>query len=168
MHVCSRIVKVDFHQSDIHHLIKRWDTLASIIPGQVFVFGGFVLRANSIGRLELIDSYAPGHQIRFGNLNYVANIRGDMVFDGFAAPAATLCPRQGDSLDPLLDPVQGSTPIPTSALDPGQVSPSAGRGESPAGLLPLVELPTEDSDAILDLALGNHPELPKSTLRGSD
>ena len=46
----------------------------TFLPGQVFVFGGFVLRANSIGRLEQVDSYAPGHQIRFGNLNYVADI----------------------------------------------------------------------------------------------
>ena len=44
------------------------------LPGQIFVFGGFVLRANSIGHLEQIDSYAPGHQISFGNLNYVADI----------------------------------------------------------------------------------------------
>ena len=29
--------------------------------GQIFVFGGFVLRANSLGHLEQIDSYAPGH-----------------------------------------------------------------------------------------------------------
>ena len=36
-----------------------------------------------------------------------------------------------------------------------------------AGLLPLVELPTENPDAILDLALGNHPELPRSALSGS-
>ena len=36
------------------------------LPRQVFVFGGFVLRANSIGHLEQVDSYAPGHQIRFG------------------------------------------------------------------------------------------------------
>ena len=28
---------------------------------QIFVFGGFVLRANSLGRLEQVDSYAPGH-----------------------------------------------------------------------------------------------------------
>ena len=30
------------------------------LPGQLFVFGGFALRANSIGHLEQIDSYAPG------------------------------------------------------------------------------------------------------------
>ena len=27
-------------------------------PGQIFVFGGFALRANSLGHLEHIDSYA--------------------------------------------------------------------------------------------------------------
>ena len=28
------------------------------LPGQIFVFGGFVLRANSLGHLEQVDSYA--------------------------------------------------------------------------------------------------------------
>ena len=46
----------------------------TFLPGQVFVFGGFALRANSLGHLEQIDSYAPGHQISFGNLDYVADI----------------------------------------------------------------------------------------------
>ena len=46
----------------------------TFLPGQIFVFGGFALRANSLGHLEQIDSYAPGHQIRFGNLKYVADI----------------------------------------------------------------------------------------------
>ena len=45
------------------------------LPGQIFVFGGFALQANSLGHLEQIESYAPGHQIRFGNLNYTALIR---------------------------------------------------------------------------------------------
>ena len=53
------------------------------LPRQIFVFGGFALRANSLGHLEQINSYAPGHQVRFGNLNYTANIRGDLIFDGF-------------------------------------------------------------------------------------
>ena len=52
------------------------------LPGQIFVFGGFTLRANSLGHLEQIDSYAPGHQVRFGSLNYTADIRGDLIFDG--------------------------------------------------------------------------------------
>lgn len=51
-------------------------------PGQIFVFSGFALRANSLGHLEHIDSYAPGHQVRFGNLNYTADIHGDLIFDG--------------------------------------------------------------------------------------
>ena len=33
----------------------------TFLPGQTFVFGGFVLQANSLGHLEQIDSYAPGH-----------------------------------------------------------------------------------------------------------
>ena len=39
--------------------------------------------AGSTGHLEQIDSYAPGHQIRFGSLNYIAYIRGDLIFEGF-------------------------------------------------------------------------------------
>ena len=46
----------------------------AFLPGQIFVFGGFALCANLIDHLEQIDSYAPGHQISFGNLNYVNNI----------------------------------------------------------------------------------------------
>ena len=30
----------------------------TFLPGQIFVFGGFALRAHSIGHLEQIDSYA--------------------------------------------------------------------------------------------------------------
>ena len=55
----------------------------TFLPGQIFMFGGFALRANSLGHLEQIDSYAPGHQVRFGNLNYTADIRGELIFDGF-------------------------------------------------------------------------------------
>ena len=39
------------------------------LPRQIFVFGGFVLQANSLGHLEQIDSYAPGRQVRFRSLN---------------------------------------------------------------------------------------------------
>ena len=53
------------------------------LPRQIFVFGGFVLRANSLGHLKKIESYAPGHQVRFGSLNYTVDIRGDLIFDGF-------------------------------------------------------------------------------------
>ena len=55
----------------------------TFLPGQIFVFGGFALRANSLGHLEQIESYATGRQVRFGSLNYTADIRGDLIFDGF-------------------------------------------------------------------------------------
>ena len=55
----------------------------TFLPGQIFVFGGFALRANSLGHLEQIESYAAGHLVRFGSLNCTANIHGDLIFDGF-------------------------------------------------------------------------------------
>ena len=54
----------------------------TFLPGQIFVFGGFALQDNSLGHLEQIKSYAPGHQVRFGSLNYLADIRGDLIFNG--------------------------------------------------------------------------------------
>ena len=32
----------------------------TFLLGHIFVFGGFALRANSLGHLEQIDSYTPG------------------------------------------------------------------------------------------------------------
>ena len=55
----------------------------TFLPGQIFVFGGFALWAHLLGHLEQIESYAPGHQVRFGSLNYTADVRGDLFFDGF-------------------------------------------------------------------------------------
>ena len=55
----------------------------TFLPGQIFVFGGFALRVDSFGHLEQIEGYAPGHQVRFESLNYTADIRGDLIFDGF-------------------------------------------------------------------------------------
>ena len=69
----------------------------TFLPGQIFVFGSFALRANSLGHLEQIESYAPGRQVRFGSLNYTANIRGDLIFDGFEPlPSALHCPDEYD------------------------------------------------------------------------
>ena len=55
----------------------------TFLLGQIFMFDGFALRANSLGHLEQIESYAPGHQVRFGSLNYTADIHEDLIFDGF-------------------------------------------------------------------------------------
>ena len=88
------------------------------LPGQIFVFGGFVLRANSLGHLERIESYAPGRQVRFGNLNYTTDIRGDLIFDGFEPMSGA--PHTHDEHDLALPPngVREITPMPTPALDP--------------------------------------------------
>src|SRR3954468_14326795 len=70
----------------------------TFLPRQIFVFGGFALQANSLGHLEQIESYAPGHQVRFGSLNYTADIRGDLIFDGFEPqPGVPHC-REGHDL----------------------------------------------------------------------
>ena len=64
----------------------------TFLPGQIFVFGGFALQANSLGHLEQVESYAPGHQVRFGSLDFTADIRGDLIFDGFEPrPGAPHC-----------------------------------------------------------------------------
>ena len=77
--------------SMVHSIIHNDAVSGEIFPqGQIFVFGGFTLQTNSIGHLEQIDSYTPGHQISFGNQNYVADIRGDLIFEGFAAPITAL------------------------------------------------------------------------------
>ena len=56
------------------------------------MFGGYALRAKSLGHLEQIESYAPGRQVRFGSLNFMADIRGDLIFDGFEPqPSASHC-----------------------------------------------------------------------------
>ena len=64
----------------------------TFLPGQIFVFGGFALRANSLGHLEQIKSYAPGCQVRFESLNFTADVRGDLIFDGLEPqPSAPHC-----------------------------------------------------------------------------
>ena len=90
----------------------------NFLPGQIFVFGGFALRANSLGHLEQIESYAPGHQVRFGSLNYTADIRGDLIFNGFEPqPSAPHC-HDGHDLallpDSALEAAPESAPTPNS------------------------------------------------------
>ena len=100
----------------------------TFLPGQIFIFGGFALHANSIGHLEQIDSYAPGHQISFGTLNYVADIRGDLIFEGFAATtaASTLDPEwTTGSEDGNLEPARLSAVMELATGDPVGTASSA-------------------------------------------
>ena len=91
------------------------------LPGQIFVFGVFALRSNSLGHLEQIDSYAPVHQVRFGSLNYSNNIRGDLIFDGFEPMLGA--PHNHDEHDLAMPPggVREITPVATPALNPEQI-----------------------------------------------
>ena len=104
----------------------------TFLPGQISVLGGFTLQANSLGHLEQIDSYAPGHQVRFGSLNYVTDIRGDLIFDGFETTAAAPCPYGEHDLN--LSPIhtQELAPITTPALDPEQIVTSEDGKLNPA------------------------------------
>ena len=95
----------------------------TFLPGQIFVFGGFALRANSLGRLEQIKSYAPGRQVRFGSLNYTADIRGDLIFDGFKPlPSA---PHYHDKHDLTLPPngALEAAPAPAPTLSSESTAP---------------------------------------------
>ena len=85
----------------------------TFLPGQIFVFGGFAPRADSLGHLEQIKSYAPGRQIRLGSLNYTADIRGDLISDGFKPlPSAPHC---HDGHDLALPPNNALEAAPASA-----------------------------------------------------
>src|SRR3954469_1907895 len=94
----------------------------AFLPGQIFVFGGFALRANSPGHLEQIESYAPGHQVRFGNLNYTADIRGDLIFDGFEPMSGAPHNHDEHDLALPLDSVQEIAPATTPAFNPKQIA----------------------------------------------
>ena len=85
----------------------------TFLPGQIFVFGGFALRVNSLGHLEQIERYAPGRQVRFGSLNYTADVRGDLIFEGFGPlPSAPHC---HDEHDLALPPNSALEAAPASA-----------------------------------------------------
>ena len=105
----------------------------TFLPGQIFIFGGFVLRANSLGHLEQIDSYAPGHQVRFGSLNYVEDIRGDLIFDGFETAATAPLHLDEHGLNLSLGRIQEIAPATTLALDPEQIKTSEGGRLNPRG-----------------------------------
>ena len=98
----------------------------TFLPGQIFMFGGFALRANSLGHLEQIDSYAPGQQVRLGNLNYTVDIRGDLIFDGFVPTPGASNSHDEHGLDPLSDNTRDITPAGAPDLNPRKIAPSEG------------------------------------------
>ena len=112
----------------------------NFLPGQIFVFGGFALRANSLGHLEQIESYAPGHQVRFGSLNFTADIRGDLIFDGFEPQPSVLHCHDGYDLalppDSTLEAAHKSAPThksePIAQIEDGWLDTASGTATSMA------------------------------------
>ena len=104
------------------------------------MFGGFAPRANSLGHLEQIESYAPGHQVRFGSLNYTADIRRDLIFDGFKPqPGAPHC-HDGNDLALPPNSALGAAPAtaptlssePTASIEDGWLDTASGAAVSTA------------------------------------
>ena len=96
------------------------------------MFSGFALRANSLSHLEQIESYAPGHQVRFGSLNYTADIHGDLIFARFEPlPCAS---RGHDEYDLALPPdsVQEIAQAAAPTLNSESVAPSMDGWMDPA------------------------------------
>ena len=104
----------------------------TFLLGQIFVFGGFALRDNSLGHLEQIDSYAPGQQVRLGNLNYTVDIRGDLIFDGFGPTPGAPNSHDEHGLDLLSDNTRDIAPAGAPDLNPGQIASSEDGWMDPA------------------------------------
>ena len=102
------------------------------LPEQIFVFGGFALWANSLGHLEQIESYAPGHQVRFVNLNYTEDIRGDFIFDEFEPMPDAPCSHDEQDVTLPPDSVREIAPATIPDINPEQIAPSESGGIDPS------------------------------------
>ena len=89
------------------------------VQGETFLPGDFALRANSFVHLEQIHSYAPGHQIRFGNLNYTTDIRRDLIFDRFGPVPGAPDSHDEHDFDLLSDNARDITPAVAPDLKSG-------------------------------------------------
>ena len=142
--------------SIINHDAVQGETF---LPRQIFVFGGFALRANSLGHLEQIESYAPGHQVRFGSLNYMAEIRGDLIFDGFEPqPSAPHC---HDGYDLALPPNSALEATPASAptLSSEPTAPiEDGRLDAPPWAVPPTAIEPNTSPALRETRDSKEPD----------
>ena len=96
------------------------------------MFGGIALRANSLGHLEQIESYAPGHRVRFGSLNYVVDIHGDLIFNGFETTAAAPCHYDEHDVNLSSEHTQEIAPVTTLALEPERTASSEGGKLNPS------------------------------------
>lgn len=61
------------------------DSSTTFMPSQMFVFGVATFIADSTGHLGHVENYAPGQIIRFGNLEFAADSREELIFLGLAS-----------------------------------------------------------------------------------
>ena len=106
--------------------------MRSFFPEQIFVFDSFALQANSLGHLEQIDSYAPGHQVRFGSLNHTADIRGDLIFDGLEPMIGVPNSHDGHDFDLSSDSIREIGLALAPGINPEQIMPSEDGWMDPA------------------------------------
>jgi hypothetical protein len=101
------------------------------VRGELFMLSSIVLHTNPTHHLDQINNFAPKHRIRFGNLEYVTDTRGNLVFAGFVASSCT--PVGLAVPTPELSPNtiyrSALTPQPTSSSDCSTLS---GRQEPPS------------------------------------
>ena len=94
----------------------------SFAPGQIFAFGSIVLHADPTGHPGRIESLAPDQEIRFGNLEFSVDSRGDLSFVGLAISYDEPEVSEALTLDLLLDTALESILADDLALSPDPVT----------------------------------------------
>ena len=70
-----------------------------------------------------IESYAPGRQVRFGSLNFTADIRGDLIFEGSEPqPSVPRC-HDGHDFDLPSGSIREIAPTLALGINPEQIVP---------------------------------------------
>ena len=91
-----------------------------------------MLHADPTGHPGRIGSLAPYQEIRFGNLEFSVDSRGDLSFVGLAIPSDEAEDSEALTSDLPLDSVLGSILADDSALSPDPVTVPKGQGSAPA------------------------------------
>lgn len=70
----------------------------SFVPGQIFAFDNVVPHANPTVRLGMVGTFSPDQEIRFGNLEFSTDSRGDLLLTGLATSYDA--PEESEALSP--------------------------------------------------------------------
>lgn len=96
----------------------RFSSGAIFSLGQMFIFGGAILLANSTGLLGQVDSFALGQDVRLGSMEYTVDLYGELIFSGLVSRQVQEQPKPL-SLDLISDLAleEREKPLPGSKLD---------------------------------------------------